>query len=207
MVRVPSSSSRGFTLVEVVVALAVILILAAVALPNVVGYMDQKRVESAATQLALVRDALYNTASGATAFRQRVTSNAGRLSQLSSAIVANDANYATGSDDSCGTTFTTTQRNNWLTYGPFVNFVIDRDHGMATPIGTAVDSLTRVPNSASAGRLRLNFVNSVDSVDAAMLDNEMDGGDGMSAGSVQWLTPATNGVVTMYYFVNIDATC
>src|SRR6266516_4573532 len=56
---------NAFTLIEVVVALAVILILAAVALPNVAGYLDQQRVEQTKTQLDVIRDALYNSTAGA----------------------------------------------------------------------------------------------------------------------------------------------
>ena len=54
------SAWHGFTLIEVVVALAVILVLAAVAVPALTGYLDQKSVEASATQLTTVRDALFN---------------------------------------------------------------------------------------------------------------------------------------------------
>src|SRR5205823_6594489 len=90
----------AFTLVEVIVALAVVLILAAVALPSLNGYLDQQKVEATATQLTDIRDALFDNTKGANSFRQKVGSNAGRLSELDSVIIGNDATYATGTDDS-----------------------------------------------------------------------------------------------------------
>lgn len=200
--------SAAFTLVEVIVALVVILILAAVALPNLAGYLDQKRIDATATQLTTIRDALYNPAAGAIAFRQKVLSNAGRLSELDSVIISGNNLYATGTDDSCGNTFTAAERTNWLANGPFTTYNSERATGMMFPIGQAADSLTRIPNSASAGVLRLNFLNNVDLTDAQLLDATIDAGNGDATGTVQW-TPAggTAGIVTMYYFVTINNVC
>src|SRR5437868_14353813 len=59
--RLRRSSRRGplvqcrnaaFTLMEVVVALAVILVLAAVAVPTLAGYLDEQNVDAAAPELA-----------------------------------------------------------------------------------------------------------------------------------------------------------
>jgi type II secretory pathway pseudopilin PulG len=195
--------------VELVVALAVILILAAVALPNLTGYLDQKRIDATAAQLFAIRDALYNPAAGAVAFNQDVSgTNAGRLSELSSPIVSGNANYATGTDNSCGGTFSVPQRNNWTATGPFTTYTSERTTGMMFPIGMAEDSLTRIPNSASPGDLSLNFL-SVDLDDAVMLDETVDGTtNGWNAGRVQW-TPQTgvNGRVKMYYLVAINNQC
>lgn len=194
---------RAFTLVEVIVALAVILILAAVAFPQVSGFLDQKKVEATATQLAQVRDALYRVGAGNTAFFQTVGSNAGRLSELTIPLVAGDL-------DSCQTSFTGGQRNNWDNGGPFLNYVISATSGMATPIGQADDLLTRTPLSGggASGMLRITFTNNVRLDDAENLDVFVDGVAGWNVGTVQW-TPqlGTNGVVTLHYFVVIDGTC
>jgi prepilin-type N-terminal cleavage/methylation domain-containing protein len=191
----------GFTLVEVIVALAVLLILAAVAIPQIGGYVDQKRIESTASQLVIVRDALYLTGTG---FRQVIQANASELSHLSSPITAAD-------DDSCGNAFSTAERNRWPNGGPFVNFVIDATSGMATPIGLANNALVRAPTTATTGvtnRLRITWTNA-SLADAEALDLYVDGAAGWNAGTVQWTPQAgTNGVVTtLYYDIVIDATC
>jgi prepilin-type N-terminal cleavage/methylation domain-containing protein len=206
-----SSSPRtdhriGFSLIEVVVALAVILILAAVALPSLTGYLDQKRIDATAVQLAAIRDALYNPAG--TGFNQLVgNTNAGRLSELDSVIISGNANYATGTDDSCGGTFSGGQRTNWIARGPFTTYNSERATGMMFPIGMAEDSLTRIPNSANPGVLRLTFL-TVSLADADLLDETIDAGNGNASGIVQW-TPAApaSGVVTMYYLVTINNDC
>lgn len=185
-------------------ALVVILILAAVALPSLTGYLDQKAVEQSAAQLATVRDALYNTAAGAIAFRQRVLRNAGRLSHLSAPIVASDPNYV----NSCATQYKAGDVTAWNNFGPFVNFSIDRTAGMATPIGTANDQLVTVPPAAPDGRrLRIDFPQTVEVGQAELLDQFMDAENGNLTGIVRWDLPAVDGKVLMQYFVPIDATC
>ena len=193
----------GFTLIEVIVALAVLLILAAVAVPQIAGYLDQKRIEQAASQLAIVRDALFKGGGGSVAFRQTVGANAGRLSHLINQITNSDR-------DSCGGIYAKGEIGSWDGNAPYVNFIIDPAAGMATAIGLANDQLVRVPATAGAGlnRLRINWTNaSLD--DAVALDGYVDGTTGgWNAGTVQWTPQAgTNGLVTLYYDVVIDATC
>lgn len=190
--------SRAFTLIEVVVALVVVLVLAAVALPNVTGYLQQKRVEETMSQLTTVGNAI-------TAFRNDVGANPGRLSELSSAILSGNAAYNTGTDDSCGAAFSNAERNAWS--GPYLNFLVDRDSGMVTPIGKARDSLTRNPAGGGNGTLRLNFVSNVALEDALLLDQTSDASTGNAAGSITWVLPAVNGIVTLYATVPINNVC
>lgn len=185
-------------MVEVLVALAIVLILAAVTVPSLVGYVDQMAVEATANQLALVRDALY--LKGASAFRQDVGANAGRLSQLARQIFKNSPGFV----NSCGNQFSAKEAGNWR--GPYVNFDIDPAAGMATPIGVASDALTRVPASG-AGSLRIDFNNNVQLSQAELLDQAVDGANGSSAGIVRWVLPASNGMVTLQYLVQIDNQC
>jgi prepilin-type N-terminal cleavage/methylation domain-containing protein len=201
------SGQSGFSLIEVIVSLAVLLIVAAVALPTVSGAVDQARIDATAAQLEAVRNALYDPSSNGHAFFQEIDANAGRLSELSTVIIANNASYATGTDDSCGDDFGNQHVNRWVANGPFVNFRIDRNTGLPTPIGLAADSLTRIPNDDDPGVLRINFINSVDIEDAKRLDVTIDGANGSAAGAVQWLTPSADGVVTMYYFIPINGEC
>lgn len=198
---------RGFGMMEVVVGLAIVMMMAALALPTLSASLDRARAQSAAAQLQVVRDALYKPGVGSTAFYQTINANAGRLSELSAPIAANNANYTTGTDNSCGQTFSTKEANRWDNEGPYVNFSVDRDSGMVTPIGNASDSLTRIPNNAATGVLQINFDYTVTEEDALRLDDIVDGGNGNAAGTVRWLTPAVNGMVRMAYQVPINASC
>jgi len=192
---------RGFTLIEVVVALVIVLVLAAVALPSLNGYLQQKRVDATVTQLSEIATALdqFNTDVSNT--------NAGRLSELSSALIANNSAYNTGTDDSCGGVFTAAQATNWGSTGPFLNYLIDRDSGLVTPIGRAADSLTRIPNSANVGVLVINFINTVALEDAVMLDSTSDAGTGFAGGSIRWNLPAINGIVSMFARIPVNNDC
>jgi prepilin-type N-terminal cleavage/methylation domain-containing protein len=190
--------TRAFTLIEVVVALVVVLVLAAVALPNVSGYLQQKRVDATQDQLTSVAQAL-------SAFRTDINANAGRLSELSSPIISGNATYSTGTDDSCGAAFSNAERDDWN--GPYINFLVDRNAGMVTPLGMARDSLTRIPNSATAGVLRINFADGVALQDAVLLDQTADGSTGNASGSVTWVLPAVDGMVTMYISIPVNNRC
>src|SRR5258706_2593282 len=114
---------RAFTLMEVVVALVVVLALAAVAVPSLAGYLDQKNVETTATQLAGIRDALYNTSASNVAFWQRVTAGASRLSMLSG-VINTGVWPALGAGDSCHNNFAGGDVTKWNNFGPFVNYPI-----------------------------------------------------------------------------------
>jgi len=199
-------TARGFSLVEVLVGMAILLVLASIALPTLSASLDRARVEAAAAQLVAVRDALYKPGGGSSAFFQVVGANAGRLSELATPIVANNASYATGTDNSCGGAFSTKQANNWDNAGPYVNFNIDRAAGMSTAIGVAADSLTRIPNNANPGVLLINFLNTVSESDALLLDAVVDAGDGSLGGTVRWLPPV-DGMVRLAYRVPVGGSC
>jgi prepilin-type N-terminal cleavage/methylation domain-containing protein len=194
--------ARGFSIIEVVVALALIVILAAVALPSLAGYARQARVTASADVLATVRDALFKTGAGNHGFYQKINRNAGRLSELSQLIVEKDAGY----DDSCGDVFKKAQVNDWEKQGPFVNFHIDRTAGLRTAIGNAEDTLTRVSESGN-WYLRINFINNVERQDATALDAIVDFGDSSEVGNVRWTPSTGSSVVTLYYLVPVNNQC
>jgi prepilin-type N-terminal cleavage/methylation domain-containing protein len=206
----PRGRRRAFSLVEIVVALAVILILAAVALPNVAGYLDQKKAEATAAQLAVVRDALFNPATTTDFYDVVGNVNAGRLSHLDSAIASNAV--ASGFDNSCGNQYTGGQRNNWPNGGPFMTFNSSQAGGMMTPIGPADDTLNTVGASGTTPRyLRIVFLNAKLS-DAEALEMVVDGtatpNTGWNTNVVRWTPQAgTAGNVTLYYYVTINGTC
>lgn len=195
----PDGRRWAFTLVEVIVALAVILILAAVAVPQLNGYLDQKRVEESGTLFAQLRDALYGPG---TSFRTTVGANAGRLSQLSTPV-------GKGDDNSCGDAFTGGQTKGWDKGGPYINWVIDPAAGLRTPIGQAQDLMIRVPTKGggATGTLRITFPNTVTLADAQALDVYVDGVLDGASGVVQWTKQAGTDMATVWYDVLIDGTC
>jgi hypothetical protein len=147
---------------------------------------------------------IANALTGASAsFYSAVGKNSSRLSFLSSIIVKSSASYL----NSCGAQFVNADVNSWTGNGPFVNFNIDRTTGLVTPIGVARDTITRVPFSATVGNLRINFIDGVDLKYADLLDQYVDAGNGNAAGTVQWVTPAVNGQVVMYYFIPVNNKC
>jgi type II secretory pathway pseudopilin PulG len=187
---------------EVVVALAIMSILAAVTMPSVIGAIDSAKVSETADRLQALRDGIYNPATGANAFSQKVGANPGRLSELSNPIQSGDAaNYP----NSCGNQFSNGQRNNWNNNGPFVKYAIEPGVGLGTPMGLVSDVLTRVPNSATAGVINLTMLNA-DVERVVMLDEMLNSGDGSAAGSVQWSTPV-NSETTLTFVVPINNKC
>src|SRR5438132_2621490 len=153
--------SHGFTLVEMVVMLAIVLVLASVIAPSLIAYADEQRVEATATMLGAVRDGLV----GANSFRSVIGINAGRVSQLTTQPVANNVGQ---DDDSCGNQIKPADAGQWPSSAPYATFTISRS-GLATPIGVAEDTMSRNPNSNANGVNQIVFKN-VDLRDVLLLD-------------------------------------
>jgi prepilin-type N-terminal cleavage/methylation domain-containing protein len=180
---------RGaFTLVEVIVALAVILILAAVAVPQLGGYLDQKRIEETAALMVEIRN-------GLTSFATEVGDNAGQLSYLSAPIV-------NGDQDLCGSAYSGGERGDWIDGGPYVNFVIDPVAGLATPIGQVENDLDRVTGGGTW--LRITWNNTVTLVDAQAFDLYVDGVLNGGTGTVRWTPQAGTDMATVNYDIPIS---
>ena len=164
------------------------LILAAVAVPQLGGYLDQKRIEETAELMVEIRDAL-------TSFATEVGDNAGQLSYLSTPIVSGDV-------DSCGDQYNGGERGRWVDGGPYVNFVIDPVDGLATPIGQVQNVLGRA--TAGTTRLRITWNNTVKLADAQALDSYVDGVINGASGTVHWTPLAGTDMATMFYDVPIS---
>ncbi len=179
----------GFTLIEIIVALAVMLILAATITPSVLGILDKERVEKGAAVLA-------NLAGAVAKFKSDVTKNPSRLSELAELIT-------TQKDNSCGARFSTGEAGNWN--GPYINRVISAG-GLAMEFGTAQDLMVRVPATAaaagSAGILQI-VVTGVSEQDATALNDQVDGDNSSTLGTVRWSAPS-NGYVELYYTMAIS---
>lgn len=178
----------AFTLVEVIVALAVILILAAVAVPQLGGYLDQKRVEETADLMVEIRDGLIS-------FATEVGDNAGQLSYLSAPIVNGDA-------DLCGSAYSGQERGDWPDGGPYVNFLIDPAAGLATPIGQVENDLDRT--TVGGTWLWITWNNTVRVADAQAFDLNVDGVLNSTTGTVRWSPQAGTDMATVNYVIPIN---
>lgn len=191
---------------EVVVAAVLLAILSAVSMPYIVEFLDKQRAQTTADKLSAL-------ASGVAAFNSAVHTGAaatattypGKISELANVIITN----STVTHNSCGSaatgTFNAAALTSWNTSGPFVTFMISTT-GLVTPLGTVSDSMIRTPSSATVGTLALRMLG-VDAGDAVDLDLIVDGGDGGSAGTVQWTTGTAAGTVDIKYFIPVGARC
>jgi prepilin-type N-terminal cleavage/methylation domain-containing protein len=186
---------RGFTLIEIVVMLAIMLVLASVIAPSLIAYADQQRAEETAAILTTVRDGLVGT----NGFRSTIGINAGRVSQLTTQPVANNAAQ---DDDSCGAFIKAADATQWTNNAPYAPFTIPRN-GLVTPIGLAEDTLWRIPNTNANGVLMVVF-KTVDLRDVLLVDGVVDAGDGSGAGFIRWTTTPP---LVMYYLVTVDNKC
>jgi len=189
-----SFGRRAFTLLETVVAIAIVLILASVIAPSLIAYADEQRAEQTAAILTKVNTGLV----GANGFRAKLGANAGRVSQLTNRPTANNAAI---DDDSCGGVITAAEQGNWDSNSPFVGFMIPRS-GLVTPMGVAEDTMSRNPNTNAVGVNQIVFKN-VDLRDLLLLDAFVDGNDGAGSGVVRWTTPP----LVMFYRVTLDNKC
>lgn len=170
--------ARGFTLVEVAVAAALIAILAAATVPTFVDFLDQRDVETTAKTLS-------SLATGLATYQSTVRTSGTnatyphRLYELSTTIVTTDSN-------SCGVRYSAvaggagTLVSTWTTGAPYAPFVLQSMAGYQTPIGLIQDLLVRSPNNASVGTLAI-VMPTIDSVDALRLERYVDGDDGKLA--------------------------
>lgn len=183
-------SARGFTLIEVVVAVAILVILSAVSFPVVAEQVERRRVDNAITTLKNLADAV-------TAFRANVGQNPGQLVDLSNPITTSGAN-------SCGIPYTTAAVNLWA--GPYFTRQVLNTSGLPLSednLGRVQNVLVRTPVNAPSLAFRVTNIplDKVTEIDAAV-----DGDGNVGTGRVRWTTPAspTTGYVTMSYHVAIN---
>lgn len=195
--RTPRTQQRGFMLLEVVVAIAIILLLAAIITPVLLGALDTARVEQAKNMLA-------NVAAGLQAFDNDIGSGAGppadrseyplQLTHLVTPITTAQSNV-------CARAYDATDVGEWN--GPYFTQSIPPS-GLKTAIGTINN--TTVLLSSTLMALRIPNVTWEDAVAL----NEMVDGDGATAsgsptGSVRFGAADVNGLVTVDYPVPIQS--
>jgi type II secretion system protein G len=173
---------RGFTLIEVIVALAIMITLAAVVIPTVVGSLDRARIDRAQDSLQAIADAISS-------FQNDVNVYPASLTQL---IVA----LQNGSRDVCNNNMSWRDRRNWN--GPYVQRMLTSS-GLPVGIGTANDAFNEVNGFfGNPGEIQI-VVSNVELADAYAMDTRMDDGDGQTSGTIQWTNPDADNFVTLYW--------
>jgi prepilin-type N-terminal cleavage/methylation domain-containing protein len=167
------------TLLEVLIALAMIAIVAAVVYPTVAGQLRTGQTAALGNQLVNLRDAIAS-------FQENVGAYPRLLTELTSAPVAGD-------DDSCAADLSGAERNAWR--GPYINQAIVG----AMPVGDASVQVTmvRVPATTAAtqaGVLQIQATGVASDV-ATDLESRFDGNADLTAGNIVW-TSASGGTLT-----------
>jgi general secretion pathway protein G len=156
----------GMTLVEVLLAIAILAIIAAVVLPTTAAQLRDGHATALANQLANLRDAVGN-------YRQNVGAYPLFLTQLTTQPVAGD-------DDSCGTNLSNAELNAWR--GPYLNQNVVGN----LPVGNAivVSQLTR----AAVGTAVLLQIRAarVENDIASDLEEQFDGNANFATGTIRW---------------------
>ena len=213
---------QGFTLIEVVVASVILVILAAITIPQVMDALDKKRIEDTYDLLLEVHYGITN--SNQTGFMNVVRTGAaatnsttvpGKLSHLSEPIVAASS---TDFHNSCGPGATATYSYNatattsWTLGGPFLRRAVQIStvafqDGLDTPIGQLQNSLvrTQIPPLSTVAQFIQMRINNVDPNDAAALDLLVDGVAGAATGTIRYTT--VSGVSTVNYLIPVPNRC
>jgi prepilin-type N-terminal cleavage/methylation domain-containing protein len=182
----------GFTLIEVLIAAAIIAALSAIVFPVVAEQVERRRVDSAVTTLKSLADAV-------TAFRVNVGMNPGRLVHLSGPITSTDLN-------SCGAAYGTPAANSWA--GPYYTKQLLSETGLPLSednLGRLQNVFVRAPVGVSTPGSLAMQVTGIPLEKVTEIDAAVDGDGGVTTGRVRWTTPVdANGHVTMSYHVAIN---
>lgn len=193
----------GFTLFEIVIAVAVMAVVGSLVIPALTSYLDHSRVASSAQTLQALSQSLFN-------FRTAVTQSPKRLSHLSTAILSTDTTSCTGVAPTT-TVLYGANASRWTPNGPYYDRAISKT-GFPLGIGTANDVLVRTSANTTAGFLNIT-IPSVSFNDAVELNNIVDGpADANQAnrsnttGAVEWGVPVAE-QVTVTYSVPVGKSC
>lgn len=182
----PPRSEAGFSFIELIVALAIMLMLATVVAPVLLSALDKARIDTAKGSLQGFSDAID-------AFEDDVKEHPGYLHQLTKNI----SHLPDSTDNLCGIPYKNgTGKGGTATWnGPYLDRVIPGNGLIPVGVGVAQDQLSRAGTTNKSGELRIT-VNQVSEEDARKLDDQIDGQDGGTRGTIRW---SGTGTVTMLY--------
>jgi prepilin-type N-terminal cleavage/methylation domain-containing protein len=192
----------GFTMAEVIVALAIMAVLGGILIPRIAGYLDSQRISSTATIVADLGTSISR-------FKTAVGYYPGALSQLTTPILAGAP--GTGDETDCHgspgskVTYSSTQATNWVNNGPgpYYTKAMVKAFGLQLPIGMADDRITRSSNNKTAGFISITVPN-VSLYDARDLNTAVDGTTDVegasstnSVGTIRYTAPASTNLVSL----------
>lgn len=223
--RVPvrGQQARGFTLIEMIFAVAIVAIVGSSVYVSMAGWRESRQVEQAHAFLSTLADSLQSYRSVTTG----VGRFPGRLNHLTAIIdplAAHNTNAAcpdaarASCRTSCGATNVTTGNNgfnyiaanvtNWTTRGPFFHRLLSTT-GTPISIGVVNDTLVRTPATAAlavdTSRMVLLSIqiDSVTTAAAQRLDLLVDGVPNTTAGIIQWTAAPVEGRMRIFWRMGI----
>lgn len=176
----PLSSARGFSLIEVLVGLAIVVTMATVVTPNVVGMLDRARVDRAIVSLESLNDAVSR-------FDEDVNRPPASLTQLVEPISSDQTS-------GCGKSYPPGLAEKWA--GPYLNRIIPAD-GLPIAVGMVSVPIESV-DDGSQSSLRFQVVN-VAHEDALELQRRVDGDENPMVGAIRFTEIDEEGLVVLYY--------
>lgn len=196
---------RGFTLVEVIVAVVVLTAIAAIMIPTFAGQNTKKAADQTASTLQSLSLSLNNanTALGNVGFLQKVKFYPKYLHHLTTQITRTDARCS-------GTAYVSADTAAWAGGAPYSGLSIDAN-GVATPLGWVHDTVFRSAFTPANSYIEVHL-DSVSTADVQELDLDIDNSADSTSGYLRYGT-ATNTLTSQnlhlvrYLIVGPLATC
>lgn len=177
-------SSAGFSFIEILIGLAIMVMVAAVVTPAVVTTLDKTRISSSVETLQNLHQAIID-------FEDDVGEYPSNLSQLTTPLTS-------GQVDVCSSAYSGGERNSWA--GPYTTVTV-QSGGYPTPLGVVAQSLFYLNTGLNIDVIAIT-VSDVSIEDASAVDQSIDNGDGSTTGTIQWYNPS-NGFVDFGYVMLI----
>lgn len=188
-----SGRRRGFSLAEILIAVAIVAVVAAVVIPVTFGRIDQASINRQASTLSTLAQATMS-------YHDQVGMWPSSLTQLTTAPTTSSTNL-------CGNTMAAKDVAKWL--GPYVSFPITGD--ISIEGNTITAALARSPSGvATAGVLQIQmiFAGPATSPPTTMtsIQTLLDTDSDPATGVIRWTSNTVGGITTVTMTYNLPIT-